>query len=69
MGDRRGVYRVLVGRLEVKRPLERPMRRRDYNIKMDLQEVGWRGPGSIALAQNRGRWRVFINAVTNLRVP
>jgi len=55
MGERRGVYRVLVGRLEGKRPLGRPMHRWDYNIKMDLREVGWVGMDWIDLAQDRDR--------------
>ena len=66
MGEGRGVYRVLVGKPERKRPLGRPRRRWDYNIRMDLQEVGldW-----IGLAQDRDRWRTLVSAVRNLRVP
>ena len=69
LGDRRGVYRVLVGKPEGKRPLGRPHHRWEDNIKMDLQEVG---PGFIEwieLAQDRARWRALVNAVINLGVP
>jgi hypothetical protein len=69
MGERRGVYGVLVGKSEGKRPLGRPRRRWDDNIKMDLQEVGCGGMDWIDLAQDRGRWRALVNAVMNLRVP
>jgi hypothetical protein len=66
---RRGVYRVLVGRSEGKRPLERPRRRWEDNIKMDLRVVGVDGVNWIRLAQYRVRWRAFVNAVMNLRNP
>jgi len=69
MGERRGVYRVLVGKLERKRPLGRPRRSWDDNIKMHLQEVGCRGMDWIELTQDRDRWRALVNAVKNLRVP
>ena len=69
MGERRGVYRVLVWKPEGKRPLGRSRRRWDNNIKMDLQEVGCGGVDSSDLAQNRDRWRAVVNAVMNLPVP
>jgi len=68
-GERRGIYRVLVGKPEGKRPLGRPRRRWEDNIKMDLQEVGCGGIDLIEMAQDRGRWQAFVNAVMNLRVP
>ena len=69
MGDGRGVYRVLVGKPEEKRPLGRPRRRWEDNIKMDFQEVGFGVMDWIELAHDRDRWRVLVNAVMNLRVP
>ena len=63
------MYRVLVGKLDGKRPLGRPRRRWEDNIKMDLQEVGCRGMDWIELAQDRERWRALMTAVMNLRVP
>jgi len=68
MGERRGVYRVLVGRSEGKRPLGRPRRRWEDNIKIDLQDVGCKDMDWIDLAQDRDRWRSLLNAVMNLRV-
>jgi hypothetical protein len=69
MGERKGVYRVLVGKPEGKRPLGRPRHRWEDNIKMDLQEVECGGMGWIELAQDRGRWRARVNVVSDLRVP
>jgi len=69
MVEWRGVYRVLVGKPEVKRRLGRPRRRWEDNIKMDLQEVGCGSMDWIELAQDRDRWRALVTAVTNLRFP
>ena len=69
MGERRGVYRVLVGKPEGKRPLGRPRSRWEDNIRMDLQEVGVGYEDWIGLAQDRDRWRALVSAVRNLRVP
>ena len=69
MGEERVVYRILVGKPEVRRTLERPRRRWVDNIRMDLQEVGCRYMNWIGLAQDRDRWRTLVSAVMNLRVP
>jgi hypothetical protein len=69
MGDSRGVCRVLVRKPEGKRPLGRPRRRWEDNIKMDLQEVECGGVDWIELAQDRDRWRARVNSVMNIRVP
>jgi hypothetical protein len=69
MGEGRGVYRVLVGKPEGKRPLGRPRGRWEDNIKFDLQKVGGRGIVWFELARDRDRWRALVNAVMNLRVP
>ena len=69
LGDRRGVFKVLVGKHEGKKPFRRPRCRWEDNIKMDLQEVGCGDLDWIALAQDRDRWRALANAVINLRVP
>ena len=69
MGERRGVYRVLVGKPEEKRPLRIRRCRWEDNIKMDLQQSGCGGMDWIELAQDRDRWRALVNAVMNLLVP
>jgi len=69
MGEKRGVYRILVGKPEGKRPLGRHRRRWKNNVKMDLKEVGCGGMDWIELAQGRDRWRALVNAVMNLWVP
>ena len=69
MGERRGVYGILVRKPEGKRPFGRPRRRWEDNIKMDLQEMGCGGMDWIKLAQDRDRWRANVIAVMNLRVP
>ena len=69
MGEERGVYRVLVGKLEGRRPLGRPRHSWVDNIRMDLQEVGCGYMDWIGLAQDRDRWRTLVSAVMNLWVP
>jgi hypothetical protein len=69
MGEKSDAYRILVGRLEGRRPLGRPRRRWEDNIKMDIREVGWEDMNWIELAQDRDRWRALVNGVMNLRVP
>ena len=68
MGKRRGVHRVLVGTPECKRPLGRPRRRWENNIKLDLREVGGGGDW-MELAQDRDRWQALVNTMINVRVP
>jgi len=69
IGERRDVYRVLVGKPEGKGPLGKPRRKWEDIIKKDLQEVGCGGMERIDVAQDRDRWRALVNAVMNLRVP
>src|SRR5215475_13020967 len=69
MGEDRGVHRVLVGRPEGKRPLERPRSRCEDNIKMDLQEVGGGRGDWMELTQDRDRWRALVGTVRKFRVP
>jgi hypothetical protein len=68
-GERRRLYRVLVGKSVGKTTLGRPRRRWEDNIKIDLQEVGCRGMDWIELAQDKDRWQALVNAVMNIRVP
>jgi hypothetical protein len=68
MIEGRNVYRVLIGKPEGKRSLERPRRRREEGIKVDLREIGWVGVKWIHLAQDRDHWRAVVSAVMNLRV-
>ena len=68
-GEGRGMYSILVGKPEGKRPLERPRCRWEDNIKMDLQEVGCGGMDWIELAQDGDRWQALVIVVMNLRVP
>jgi hypothetical protein len=69
MGEGRGAYRVLDGRHEGKRPLGRPRRRWEDNIKMDLRKIGIDEVNWIHLVQDRVQWRAFVNTLMNLRVP
>jgi hypothetical protein len=69
MGEVGGVYNILVGRPERRRPLGRPRRRWEDNIKMDLVEIGFGDVDWIHWAQDRDRWRALVNMVMNLRVP
>ena len=69
IGERRGVYRILVGKPEGKRPYGGPMCKWEDNIKVDLQEVGFWGMDWIELAEDRDRWQALVNVVMNLRVP
>jgi hypothetical protein len=69
MGEGRGVYRVLVGRSEGKRPLGGPRRSWEDNIRMDLREIGIDAANWIQLAQDRVRWKACVNTVMRLWVP
>jgi hypothetical protein len=68
MGATRNAYRILVGKPEKKRPLERPRRRWVDNIKMDLRETEWDGIDWIELAQDRDQWSALVNTMMNLRI-
>jgi hypothetical protein len=68
MGEKRNAYRLLVGKLEGKRPRGRKRRRWVDNIRMDLGEVEWGNVDWIGLANDRNRWRALVNSVLNLRV-
>jgi hypothetical protein len=69
MSVKRNAYRLLLAKPERKRPLGRPRRRWVVNIRMDLGEVGWGDVDCIGLAQDRNKWRAFVNSVLNLQVP
>jgi hypothetical protein len=69
MGEIRNEYKILVGKPEGKRPLGRPRRRWEDNIRMDLGEIGWEGVDWIHLAQDRDQWRALVNTVMNFQVP
>jgi hypothetical protein len=69
MGEKRNVYRLLVGKPEGRRPLGRPRRGWIDNTKIDLSEIGVNVVDWIGLAQDRYRWRALVNSVMNLRVP
>jgi hypothetical protein len=67
--DKRNAYRILEGKPEEERPLERPRRRWVDNIKMDLREIGWNGIYWIDLVLYRDQWRALVNTVMNLLLP
>jgi hypothetical protein len=68
MGEKRNEYRVLVGKPEGKRPLGRPRRRLEDNIRMDLRGISWGGIDWIDLAQDRNQWKALVNTVMKHRV-
>jgi hypothetical protein len=69
MREKRNAYRLLVEKPEGKRPLGRPSRKWEDNIRMDLGEIGWGDVDWIGLAQDRDKWSALVNSVMNLRVP
>jgi hypothetical protein len=69
MGLKRNLYRILVGYPEGKRPLGRPRRRWEDNIRLDFREIEWGGMDWIDLAQDRNQWRALVDTVMNLRGP
>jgi hypothetical protein len=69
MGEKRNAYRILVGKPEGKRLLERPTRGWVDSIETDLREIGWDGVDWIDMAQDRDQWRALVNTIMNLRVP
>jgi hypothetical protein len=69
MGEKRNAYRILVGKPKRERPLGRPTRSWEDNIKIDLREIGWGGMDWIDLVQDRDQWMALVNTVMNLRVP
>jgi hypothetical protein len=68
-GEKRNVFKFMVGKLQVNRPLRRPRCRWEDSIKMDLREVGWGGMDWINLAQDRDQWQALVNREMNLWVP
>jgi hypothetical protein len=68
-GEKRNAYRILVGKLEGKRPLGRPRHRWVDHIKIDLREIGWDGMDWVSLAQDRDQWRAVVKMLINLPVP
>jgi hypothetical protein len=68
MGEKKKVYKVLVGKPEGKRPLERPRRRWEDGVRMDFTEIGWGSVEWIQLSQDRDRWRAVVSEVMNIRV-
>jgi hypothetical protein len=68
-GAKRNACRIFVGKPEGNRPLGRPRRRWEDNIKTDVREIGWGGINWIDLVQDRDQWRALVNTVMNLRVP
>jgi hypothetical protein len=68
LGAKRNAYRILVGKLERKRPLGRPRCRWVDNVEMDLREIGWDGLDWIYMAQNRDQWRTVVNAIMSIWV-
>jgi hypothetical protein len=69
LGERRGAYRVLVGKAKRKRPHENPRRKWEYNIKIDLQEFGWKCMDWIDLIQDMKKWRFVVNTVMKCHIP
>jgi hypothetical protein len=67
MGEMRNTYNVLVGKSGGERPLGRPMRKWEDNIRIDLMEIGWEGMNWIHLAQDRDQWRVIVNTLMSLQ--
>jgi hypothetical protein len=68
-GEMKNAYKILVGKPEGNRLRGRPGRRWEYNIRMDLREIGWEGVDWIHLAHDRDRWRALVTTVMNLRIP
>jgi hypothetical protein len=69
MGAKRNACRILLGKPEGNRPLGRPRRRWEDNVKIDLREIGWYGMDWIDLGRDRDQWRALVNTAMNFRVP